>query len=89
MRKNTARLVGWVLQQALPARGRHRADEIQPGVRCADTPTVRMARVPLAHSWMPHGRDVPGTGLVRLYVVAHEQQSRRGVVGSSARAVAR
>jgi hypothetical protein len=88
MRKTTARFVEWLLRLLLPAPGRHRAVGIRPGVRRRDTPTVRLARVPLAHVWVPHGPDVPGTGLVRLYVVAHERQRQRGAVGCGVKAVA-
>lgn len=88
MRKTIARFVEWLLELLLPAPGRHRAVGIRPGVRCADTPTVRLAGVPLAHVWLPHGGDVPGTGLVRSHVVAHERERQRGAVGYGVKAVA-
>lgn len=89
MRENTARFVEWLLRLLLPAPGRHRAAGIRPHVRRPDMPTVRLARVPLAYTWVPDGPDVPGTGLVRPYVVAHERQRRRGAVGCGVKAVAR
>lgn len=83
MRKSTARFVEWLLRLLLPASGRHRVAGIRPGIRCVDTATVRLARVPLAHAWVPHGGDVPGTGLVRPYVVAHEWERQRGPLGAA------
>lgn len=86
MRKTTARFVEWLLRLLLPASGRHRVAGIRPGFRCVDAPTLRLARVPLAHAWAPHGADVPGTGLVRPYVVAHERQC--GTAAHGVKAVA-
>lgn len=88
MRKSTARFAEWLLRLLLPASGRHRAAEIRPGVPCADTPTVRLMCAPLAHTWVPHGGDVPGTGLVRSHVIAHEREQHRGAVGRGVTAVA-
>lgn len=88
MRKTTARIAEWLLQLVLPAPGWHRAVGVRPDVRGLDTPTVRLSRVPLAHVWLPRGADVPGTGLVRPHVVAHERQWRGGAVGCRAKAVA-
>lgn len=87
MTKTIARFVEWLLELVLPAPGRHRAAEIRRHIRCTDAPTVRLAGVPLAHAWLPHGADVPGTGLVRPYVVAHEQR-RREAVGLGVKAAA-
>lgn len=88
MRKTTARFVEWLLELLLPAPGRHRAVGIRPDVRRPDTPTARLARVPLAHVWLPDGPDVSETGLVRPYVLAHERQRRSGAIGHRAKAVA-
>ncbi|WP_158897315.1 hypothetical protein [Streptomyces hygroscopicus] len=84
MQESIARLVEWLLRLVLPAPGRHRAIGPRPAVACADTPTVRMARVPVAHVWVPRGEDGAGTGLVRPYVVAHERQCGTAVHGVKA-----
>ncbi len=85
MLKSTARSVEWLLRMLLPPSGRHRVADIRPST---DTPTVRLARAPLAYAWMPQGEDVPGTGLVRPYVIAHEREQHRGAVGRGVKAVA-
>ncbi|MER6092771.1 hypothetical protein [Streptomyces bluensis] len=61
--------IAWIfeslLRLLLPARGRHRSPEPPPAARAADTPTVRLPRVP-----MLRGED---NRLVRPYLVAHER----------------
>lgn len=84
MQEGIARLVEWLLRLVLPAPGRHRAVGLRSDMACRDTPTVRLARVPVPHVWVPYGGDVAGTGLVRPYVVAHERQSGTAVRGVKA-----
>lgn len=74
MQERIGRLVEWLLRLVLPAPGRHRAVVPPPAMRCMDAPTVRLARVPVAHVWLPQGRDIVDTGLVRPYVVDHERR---------------
>jgi hypothetical protein len=65
--------IAWIfeslLRLLLPARGRHRSPELSQAVRTMDTPTVRLPRVPVLR-----GADI---GLVRPYLVAHEQRQEQ------------
>lgn len=85
MQERIAGLMEWLLGVLLPAPGRHRAIAPLPALRCMDAPTVRLARVPVAYVWLPHGRGATDTGLVPPYVVAHDRQHEAHIVQAAAR----
>lgn len=76
MRQATADLLLRVVRLLLPAKGRHRAESLQPESRAGEFGVVA-PRLPCAPVVSLRGEDVP---LVRPYLGRHELWSRQGEV---------